>query len=189
MKFYKKPIEIDAVQFRGDNWDEISDHFDGYDIDAVWMDGDNMVIRTIEGYMTARLGDWIIKGINGEFYPCKSEIFRKTYEPLFPHAAGSTYKHNSIDLLASIEADGYNCECQEGGVDAMSIDTDYLRVLANEFGRAEQSIQRIREYHNPIDIDDLGTWIICQGCSNEQDEDAGYINYPCSTIKLLDGDE
>lgn len=80
MKFYKKPIEIDAVQFRGDNWDELSEHFDGFDIDSVHMDGDDMVIRTLEGDMTAKIGDWIIKGVQGEFYPCKPDIFEETYE-------------------------------------------------------------------------------------------------------------
>ena len=39
-----------------------------------------MIIRTLEGDMLASSGDWIIKGVNGEFYPCKPEIFEKTYE-------------------------------------------------------------------------------------------------------------
>lgn len=38
-------------------------------------------IETLEGKMTASIGDWIIKGVNGEFYPCKDEIFEKTYDP------------------------------------------------------------------------------------------------------------
>jgi hypothetical protein len=40
-----------------------------------------LVIPTLEGDMTAEHGDWIIKGVNGEFYPCKPDIFEKTYEP------------------------------------------------------------------------------------------------------------
>lgn len=40
-----------------------------------------VVIRTLEGDMTASLGDWIIKGVKGEFYPCKDQIFKMTYEP------------------------------------------------------------------------------------------------------------
>lgn len=185
MKFYKRLIAIDAVQFRGDNWDELSDHFDGYNVDAVWMDGEDMVIRTLEGNMTVKLGDWIIKGVQGEFYPCKSEIFRKTYEALFPYAAGSNYKPKSVDLLASIENHGYNCECQEGGVDAMSIDTDYLRVLANEFGRTEEAIERVREVHSEHN---------CTAITGKPCEYNGICNecgfkYPCATIKALDGNE
>lgn len=41
-----------------------------------------MQIKTLEGTMTAEIGDWIIEGINGEFYPCKPDIFEKTYEEI-----------------------------------------------------------------------------------------------------------
>lgn len=63
---------------------------DGHDL-AKWCDGewhspyheaDYILIRTLEGTMTANPGDWIIKGVNGEFYPCKPDIFEKTYEPV-----------------------------------------------------------------------------------------------------------
>jgi hypothetical protein len=50
------------------------DEHDCYD-DAEWM------IQTLEGDMWARPGDWIIKGVQGEFYPCKPDIFEATYEP------------------------------------------------------------------------------------------------------------
>ena len=40
------------------------------------------MVRTLEGHMRANLGDWIIKGVKGEFYPCKPDIFEATYEPL-----------------------------------------------------------------------------------------------------------
>ncbi len=59
MKFRKKPVIIDAIQT---------------DIEVK--------IETLEGTMTARPGDWIITGVNGEKYPCKQDIFEKTYEPV-----------------------------------------------------------------------------------------------------------
>ena len=48
--------------------------------DAYSVDGGRVGISTLEGVMTATIGDWIIKGVQGEFYPCKPDIFEKTYE-------------------------------------------------------------------------------------------------------------
>ena len=86
MKFRKKPVVIEAVQFidRPELIGELADFLDetcelkshqedGYDVSKI-------VIHTLEGDMTASEGDWIIKGIKGEFYPCKPEIFAATYE-------------------------------------------------------------------------------------------------------------
>ena len=75
-KYRKKPIVIEAVQFTGDNHEEIKE-FGAQGFNAGIR---NMVIKTLEGEMTALSGDWIIKGIQGEFYPCKPDIFEQTYE-------------------------------------------------------------------------------------------------------------
>ena len=89
MKYRKKPVEIEAVQWDGLNLSEIQefagDHIDveiydaGYEVGAV-PPGVKIAIHTLEGDMTASKGDYIIKGVNGEFYPCKPDIFEKTYE-------------------------------------------------------------------------------------------------------------
>lgn len=92
MKFRKKPIEIEAVQFTGDNEKEIAE-FMHLSITALQMsvdaalrsDGDyrenkHIYIPTLEGTMIANCGDWIIKGVKGEFYPCKPYMFDETYE-------------------------------------------------------------------------------------------------------------
>lgn len=77
-KYRKKPIVIEAVQFTGRNDEEClkfcSDARNPVD------NRPNLIISTLEGDMLANIGDYIIKGINGEFYPCKPGIFRKTYE-------------------------------------------------------------------------------------------------------------
>lgn len=79
--FVKKPIEVQAVQWTGYNFDEIMD-FVG--IDSLNLLGSfknpDLVINTLEGDYHALVGDWIIRGINGEYYPCKPDIFEKTYE-------------------------------------------------------------------------------------------------------------
>jgi len=84
-KFRKKPVVIDAVQFVNDGSSNVVElqEFMGCDIHPKYCD-DNLhsflEIPTLEGVMTANQGDWIIKGVNGEFYPCKPDIFEKTYE-------------------------------------------------------------------------------------------------------------
>ncbi len=81
IKYRKKPVVIEAVQYKGkENYDEICEfvgmylvmtHFDTYQV---------LIIPTLEGEMRADKGDYIIKGIKGEFYPCKPDIFEETYE-------------------------------------------------------------------------------------------------------------
>jgi len=79
MKFRKKPVVIEAVQLTPENIDECI-AFCGSCLKAHPLTG--VVIETLEGNMLASKGDWIIKGVNGEFYPCKPDIFEKTYEPV-----------------------------------------------------------------------------------------------------------
>jgi len=79
MKYRKKPVSIEAIQYDGNNAKEILD-FAGTSNGVCISDG-SLLIKTLEGTMTASVGDFIIKGVNGEFYPCKPDIFEKTYEP------------------------------------------------------------------------------------------------------------
>lgn len=84
MKYRKKPVVIEAIQFE-DNSDriiEIHEFMGGDTIRVNYEDKDNpyLKIETLEGTMKASVGDYIIKGVNGEFYPCKPDIFEKTYE-------------------------------------------------------------------------------------------------------------
>ena len=78
-QFRKKPVVIDAVQFTGENIDDIR-AFTG-DPKLLFNKKERQCfIRTSEGEMTANANDWIIKGVKGEFYPCKPDIFAATYE-------------------------------------------------------------------------------------------------------------
>jgi hypothetical protein len=77
-KFRKKPVVIDAIQFTGHNLFEVA-QFAGDT--ARRGPGGPVVIRTLEGEMTCSPGDWIIRGVKGEFYPCKPDIFAATYDP------------------------------------------------------------------------------------------------------------
>lgn len=78
MKYRKKPVVIEAVQWTGENQMEI-DKFCG--MNAVWSENKKMfLVLTLEGAMLASVSDYIIKGINGEYYLCKPDVFEKTYE-------------------------------------------------------------------------------------------------------------
>ena len=81
-KYRKKPIVIDACQFDG-NIRSIDD-FPISEVGKFKVSSENgqyyLIIPTLEGDMKAVAGDWIIKGIKGEYYPCKPDIFEQTYE-------------------------------------------------------------------------------------------------------------
>jgi len=79
-KYRKKPVVIEAIQFF-DNTDCLCElaEFMG-SVKASYENKPQVLIETLEGTMAVNEGDYIIKGINGEFYPCKPDIFHKTYE-------------------------------------------------------------------------------------------------------------
>lgn len=92
MKYRKKPVVIEAIQIKVDNFDAVCDFMGGTPIPkhnpkfGVDEHGNTnepylgVYIETLEGRMLANYGDYIIKGVNGEFYPCKPDIFEKTYD-------------------------------------------------------------------------------------------------------------
>ena len=81
MKYRKKPVVIDAIQWTGDNLTEIATLGGAREYEQEFL-SDNLIIHTLEGNMQAGKGDWIIKGVKGELYPCKPDIFEMTYELL-----------------------------------------------------------------------------------------------------------
>jgi hypothetical protein len=78
--FRKKIIVIEAVRFDGTNMMEIIQDFGVKNIGDITQSGPFLNIRTLEGIMRAAEGDYIIRGIKGELYPCKSDIFALTYD-------------------------------------------------------------------------------------------------------------
>lgn len=85
MKYRKKPVVIDAIQWTGKNIEEI-ENFCKFNYSCDIFSKDNVIydviltIHTLEGNMKANVGDYIIKGIQDEFYPCKPDIFESSYE-------------------------------------------------------------------------------------------------------------
>jgi len=97
-KFRKKPVVIEAVQLSWKTWSDVCEHLgdiispenparnvDDYsDTCSEQQPFIELTIPTLEGDHTAKHGDWIIRGVQGEFYPCKPDIFAATYEPVEP---------------------------------------------------------------------------------------------------------
>ena len=86
-KYRKKPVIIEACTakevlfFAGNNFDKLPDCVKvSYEKWDIIFTPDSIIIKTLEGHMTANLNDYIIKGIKGELYPCKPDIFEQTYE-------------------------------------------------------------------------------------------------------------
>jgi len=93
MKYKKKPVVIDAVQWTGENHREMFDFLteNAFDKESMQVSGEHfyidhnkveggLIIKTLEGQHLASIGDFIIRGVKGEYYPCKPDIFHQTYE-------------------------------------------------------------------------------------------------------------
>lgn len=117
MKYRKKPVVIEAVQWTGENHAEMCEFIDPEVLEIKPKEG--VVIRTLEGEHHASPGDYIIKGVNGEFYPCKPGIFVKTYESaaLTPPNEWVSVEERLPDAekevrLFCVTPNGYKYQCQ-----------------------------------------------------------------------------
>jgi len=89
MKYRKKPVVVEAVQYFEENLEEIKEFVgdalivDVLEVHKPYQEPFEITvvkIRTLEGVMCVDVGDYVIKGVRGEFYPCKPDIFEETYE-------------------------------------------------------------------------------------------------------------
>jgi hypothetical protein len=84
MRYRKKPVEIEAIQWTGSNGEEciefLGKSFGGFKNRS--SDVDDIIVLTLEGQHIASRDDYLIRGVKGEHYPCKPDIFAMTYEPV-----------------------------------------------------------------------------------------------------------
>ena len=80
LKFRKKPIVIEAIQWQGDNLGQVLAFTAGRGAPYITFEEGQLLVNTREGTMRADKDDWIIRGVKGEFYPCKPDIFAETYD-------------------------------------------------------------------------------------------------------------
>lgn len=89
MKYRKRPVDVEAFQYDGDFTNQKGQAYvphwviKAHKVDTLFFEGQGeLYIDTLEGKMHVSVGDWIIRGVQGELYPCKPDIFEQTYEPL-----------------------------------------------------------------------------------------------------------
>lgn len=125
-KYRKKPIVIEAIQFNGENQREIAD-FMGEMIRTNFFP--DIYIETLEGTMKANIGDYIIKGIKGEFYPCKPDIFEATYEKVNDENSETITKETSLNVIVKSLVEGANSfimKCPTCGRETISSQQIYI---------------------------------------------------------------
>ena len=142
-KYRKKPVVIEAIQYNNTNFNEI-ERFVGKRLqcdlrsDAGYQAGAvppliDVIIPTLEGDMRATYGDYIIKGVNGEFYPCKPDIFEKTYT-----SADETKPHFPL-TAEEVETTRFALETAIGKHKA-SYEVGYYKMTSEEKGSFERVI-------------------------------------------------
>ncbi|WJJ10407.1 hypothetical protein P9990_17700 [Prescottella equi] len=105
--FRKKPVEIEAMRVAS-SFSDVAEWCGGKFLKG-GISGNKVVailINTLEGEMRADVGDWIIRGVAGEFYPCKPDIFERTYHAVSPDAAGAA----TVDLPEPNERGSWRIE-------------------------------------------------------------------------------
>lgn len=105
-QYRKKPVVIEAVQWDG-NLETLS-IFPKEDIENVKLRDGDLYIQTLEGEMKANVGDYIIRGVKGEYYPCKPDIFEATYEIVqgSPDTSSPNIKTNNMTAMQELIAWG-----------------------------------------------------------------------------------
>jgi hypothetical protein len=130
-KFRKKPVVIEAVLFNGQNTEEIERFLEPI---GAGVYQNQVVIQTLEGVMKGDIGDWIIRGVKGEFYPCKPDIFAATYE----HVEETLRKRPTIEELERILAgpnDSVIAINPDGSITTTKVKTS-PDCVADEVGKA-----------------------------------------------------
>lgn len=104
VQYRKKPVVIEAMQLVADPSHEFNDALHAFMTGCDWCsDRDGIQIETLEGMMYASAGDWIIKGVKGEIYPCKPDIFAATYEPADHLESATTPAEVDVPTIARDE--------------------------------------------------------------------------------------
>lgn len=170
MKYRKKPVEIEAFRYDGDFIDKDGNYYiPGWGIEAFEnnvikynsYDKGKLAIETLEGTMIADIGDYIIKGINGELYPCKPDIFRKTYELVKPcefSVSTETIKQES-NLDGLVERVKENLDNSLRKKSELVTEMDYIERMKQEYieltGRSEKLYKGIKTLEG-LTADELG---------------------------------
>jgi hypothetical protein len=154
-KFRKKPVLIEAVRYDGANVREIIDFTQGQ-AEKRGGKSDFIYIPTLEGDMAAVIGDWIIKGVNGEFYPCKPDIFEKTYAIMGMDTELSISVDRIIAELSKDKSDGSYFHAWQCNI-AMAFKDEFERYARDKEIEGTASNFNVHEIANNAAINFLNT--------------------------------
>ena len=133
MKFRKKPIIVDAIQWTGENIEEVKSFALGSTCEIIF--NDDIYIDTLEGLMYVNINDWIIKGVKNELYPCKDDIFNITYELVEPSTElGSNQGTDKISTINYYVKEPHDPHAGNYGPDGKWFYTDDLKKNCVEDG-------------------------------------------------------
>jgi hypothetical protein len=198
-KYRKRPVVVEAMQFTGDNWDEVADFLG--ETPRVWGDeecAENfLTIVTLEGNHRVSVGDYIIKGVQGEFYPCKPDIFETTYEPVTEAGSGNrgpakkslpaTEEYDRVrreDAWAGVYTDGTPVRLLPQTV------SDAMRdELQDRVYKLEEELRKLRQQYNlerEVYIDKGNTLVVLEDPDFDEAILSGEKN---CVVKILDANE
>ena len=151
LHFRKKPVVVEAMRFTGSNYREVGEFVGA----AAEVDRDNereaLRIKTLEGKMVCSPGDWIIRGVKGEFYPCKPDIFAATYEPAEAGRADAARANELADALeraAAVASDAITGPVEVPITSGMMHEAAaWLRSRASAPPERERLISAIDKHH------------------------------------------
>lgn len=159
MKYTKLPVTIDAIQFTGGregakavaDW---IDTLDGADEGVSYFEPDDALeIYTLEGTMTAKPGWYIIRGLEGELYPCREDIFLQTYVPAGSEARGEMTVHDAV-VRSGVAAN--KAGWHDGIPDPTITRTDHMTWLTSKVmlvvSELAEGVEEIRDGRDPHDV-------------------------------------
>lgn len=204
-KFIKKPVVIEAMPFDG-SWESAKPILDwivdnkALDLSGpTWFDraDGELRIHTLEGTLSASAGDWIIRGIKGEFYPCKPDIFKETYEPAFTDAQDACVDGEICSVCGSsltpydicatdTELGICHATCLEGSP-AVDLDTDEPCETVQTFRYDELSDDAVGEIATPrhpvaFRWRGIGEWLFGTRAPDGVAAEPLYTDHPATTI-------
>lgn len=155
MRFRKKPVEIEAIRWDGENVVEILEFTKkgsaGIGIEVCSSAGSTTIkIHTLEGVMTASVGDWIIRGVKGELYPCKDDIFMATYDAVMEDEEEEEGDVDSFNVsIQTVVEDSEGSKWYPYLMSYTLFEGDFSVVIyAMDDGHAEEVLQTIK--HNAV---------------------------------------
>ena len=198
-KYRKRPVVVEAMQFTEDNREEVEKFIgDRLPYSLSYDHGFSRKINTLEGPVTLKPGDYVIKGVKGEFYPCRPDIFEMTYEPIDEIVGRDSDR--IVELEERAGAAEYNFGVEHEALKKAEAELEDIRNTAAEqsalYQRAqdqayklEKELRKLREQYNrerEVYLDEDNILVVLEDPQFDKAITTGEKN---CVVKLLDANE